>query len=192
MVMPENKYVEIDEMIKLLRIQNHDMLNNFQVISGYIQLGNLEQLSLYLKSTMDNWDSQRQLFRWKYSSTILLILKFRLSLYDGGIKLIIKNTTDLKDLAVSEPDLNLFLSNILKLFHENKTQEDVLTLRVSEEESTYLFEFGPCFHNQDKIFCENALASTFENAKEIGSQCGFSDNHLACRLPKKSLQPLAE
>ncbi len=186
MAVPENKYVEVDEMIKLLRIQNHDMLNNFQVISGYVQLGNLEQLSLYLRSITDNWNSQRQLFRWKYPSTILLILKTKLSLYETGIKLTINNNTDLKEISVLEKDLNEFLSNTLELFHKNAAQEErELILRVFEEKDSYIFEFGPCFHDKDQVFCENALARVFESVQIAGSQCGFSDNYLACRLPKK-------
>lgn len=185
--------IAVKEMIKLLRIQNHDILNGLQVVSGYLQLGNIEQAQIYLKKTIKNWSYQRELFRWDYLSTILLLMRLKVEVAEVGIKFIINGSTNLKNLAVSEENLNEFLIRMMDLFRKNVAQEErELVLKVEEKEEHYSFEFAPCFTNGDEEFCKDMKKQAYEITNKVGSACDLIDNCLVCQLPKKPIWMVAE
>lgn len=193
MLTEKGKMIEVKEMIKLLRMQNHDMLNDYQVVSGYLQLGRLEQGLAYLKKAIETWVYQRELLRWDYLSTILLLMRLKLEIAEMGVKFTIKNTTNLKNLAISEDALNEFLENTLNLFRQNVVQEErELVLEVDEGENFYCFQFSPCFNNVDEKYCGGFQERASKIAKKSGGLCDLLDNCLICKLPKKGVLMVAE
>lgn len=50
------EYVSAKEAIDLLRLQKHDFLNYIQIISGYLQLGNVEKAQTYVEKATTELD----------------------------------------------------------------------------------------------------------------------------------------
>lgn len=52
----DKEYISAKDAIDLLRLQKHDFLNYIQIISGYLQLGNMEKATAYVQKATEELD----------------------------------------------------------------------------------------------------------------------------------------
>ena len=193
--MTEGKNIRftVEELLYLLRRQNHDLLNDFQVVMGYLQIGHLEKGLFYLKKGMKNWLSQRELLRLEQPTTILLLFNSKIEFGKIGIKLQINSNTSLENLPLSETKLNEFLCSILELYKKFASlDEKELFLKIKETEEAYLFQFKSSFAILQSEPKWDFKKRAEEIIGKIKGLCQLSENELICNLPKKDTSELGE
>lgn len=74
-------------MVDLLRRVRHDFANHLQVISGYLQLDQPEQVQDYLHKILDDMAAERIIFQSLPGAASLYLYDQLLAAYDQGITL---------------------------------------------------------------------------------------------------------
>ncbi len=74
-------------MVDLLRRVRHDFANHLQVISGYLQLGQPEQVQDYLRTILEDLAAERIVFQSLPGAASLYLYDQLLKAYDKGIAL---------------------------------------------------------------------------------------------------------
>lgn len=180
------------EMVKLLRRMNHDFLNHFQVIAGYLQLGRSNQAMAHLKEAVDDVTARHNLFRWIYPTAVLLVLSWQLKFFEKAKNLIVQGNTDLQEISVAEDLLVDLLSSLLHGMYAISTAaggEDWL-LKVEDRGTDYVFEI----EYLGKIAPEYDWSSVSSKAEGIGCRLEREPEKGTKRLicPKGISRPGAE
>lgn len=187
-------YGQAEHMIQLLRAINHDYLNHFQVISGYLQMGRAQQALLYIKETVAAMQQRSSLFRLTYPTIALLLLQWQLKFHEKGRILGIECETDLKEINMGDQELQQLLSSILRLVHAGKTGAGTETwvLRMWDDLAGYRFEII----SQDAAWPGEDWAEVERQAQALGYEVEILQDGplhtIRCSVPKKSSWLVAE
>jgi len=187
-------YGHAETMVQLLRSMNHDYLNHFQVISGYLQLGRAQQALLYIKETVTAMHQRSALFRLPYPAVVLLLLQWQLKFREQGRVLNIECETDLKDAGLSDQELQQLLSLVLCLVQAGPTGAGTenWVLRLAEHGEGYLVEIG----SPDAPWPQEDWARLGQQVQALGYgvETVREDpfHALRCSLPKKASWRVAE
>jgi len=79
--------MDAEHMVGLLRRMRHDFANHLQVISGYLQLGEPDQVQEYLQTLMEGLGAERIIFSSLPAPASLYFYEQLLKAYDLGITL---------------------------------------------------------------------------------------------------------
>lgn len=79
--------MDAEFMVSLLRRMRHDFANHLQVIGGYLQMGQPEQVQDYLQSLVEGLDAERIIFTSLPAPACLYFYDQMLKAYDQGITL---------------------------------------------------------------------------------------------------------
>lgn len=76
---------DIEDMIYLMRLQKHDILNYLQVISGFIQLKKYEEAEGYLKQAMKQMLEEGQVLKLQNPDLVSVLIYYREQAISSGI-----------------------------------------------------------------------------------------------------------
>lgn len=168
------------EMVRLLRRMNHDYLNHFQIMSGYLQLGRPKEAMAHLKETVNACFSRQSLLRWTCPATVLLVLSWQLRFFEGEKKLVVQSNTDLQGMGLGEEQLySLFDSLLNTIYLAGKGDAgDSWLLRVEDggEEHIFAIEYlgeTPPQCDWSRVECQ---------ADEMGCRLETNKEKFHCRL----------
>ncbi|NLL17637.1 MAG: hypothetical protein GX262_01270 [Clostridia bacterium] len=159
------------EIVKLLRLLNHDYLNHFQVMSGYLQLGRSQEALAHLKEIVNVFSSRHNLLRWICPATVLLVLLWQQRFFEDEKKLVVQSNTDLRGIALSEEQLNNLLDSLFNTLYlaGNEEAGDSWLLKVEDG-------------GQEHIFAIEYLGETRPECDWSRVQCQAEE--MGCRLEK--------
>ena len=126
--------MDAEYMVGLLRRMRHDFANHLQVISGYLQLDQPDQVQDYLQTLMAGLDAERIIFTSLPAPACLYFYEELLKAYDLGITLRFEDI-DLKSWellrANGEPGASL---QLIKQEISPPQDDQVVYLSIYEEE----------------------------------------------------------
>lgn len=93
-IAPADRLLSDDEWADAIRHQRHMWLNHMQVISGWLQLNNLERAEAYIETTMADLQEWGQIMRTASSAMIGLLFKAQMLAERRGIRLSIPLSGD--------------------------------------------------------------------------------------------------
>lgn len=183
-----------ESMVKLLRDLNHDYLNHFQVISGYLQMDRAQQALLYLKETVERIQERGSLLRWIYPTTVLLMLQWQSKFRENGRILAIECETDLKEIGITDKELNKLLTLILVTIHSagSNVDSEAWVLKVLDDLDCYVFEVSSVDaqgHDYDWETLEQQIKDTGHRVETVREACL---QKIKCIFPKKTSWLVAE
>ena len=125
--------MDAEFMVGLLRRMRHDFANHLQVISGYLQLGQPDQVQEYLQTLMEGLDAERAIFASLPAPASLYFYEQLLKAYDLGITLRFEDI-DLKSWELlrvnGEPGASL---QLIKRELNQPEEDQVVYLSIYEE-----------------------------------------------------------
>lgn len=125
--------MDAEFMVGLLRRMRHDFANHLQVINGYLQLGQPDQVQEYLQTLMEGLDAERIIFASLSAPASLYFYEQLLKAYDLGITLRFEDI-DLKSWellrANGEPGASL---QLIKRELNQPEEDQVVYLSIYEE-----------------------------------------------------------
>lgn len=102
----------IEDAIRLLRLQKHDVVNYLQVILGYIQLNKGIEAQKHIKAAMHELNLKGSLLRIAYPKLAISLMAQIEKVFKLGIPLSIECNSDLKDIDIREEELISLLEKI--------------------------------------------------------------------------------
>lgn len=134
--------MQAEQMVDLLRRVRHDFANHLQVIGGYLELGNPEQVKIYLSKLVEALNQEKIIFAISEAGASLYLYEQLLRARDMGIILHyedigINSWEVLK--ANDEPYRSL--ANLLKPAAVSDDDE-IVCLTVSEDEQGVNMHFA--------------------------------------------------
>lgn len=183
-----------ESMVKLLRTINHDYLNHFQVISGYLQMGRAQQALLYLKDAVETIQHRGSLLRWIYPTTVLLLLQWQSNFRERGRILGIECETDLKEIGITDGELNELLTLILATIHStgSAVNGETWMLKVFDDLDCYVFEVSSIDANWHDYNWEMVEVQIRDMGYRVESIRDAYLQKIRCIFPKKTSWLVAE
>ncbi|MEN6461438.1 MAG: GHKL domain-containing protein [Syntrophomonas sp.] len=143
----QSSYVEtFDELYTAIHSQRHDLANHLQVLYGFLQMGNLNEVRQYLEEMLgESVSSNKLIDSGSPGLSALLYIKSGVAMINEiDFRVDIQDKVDQID--ISPYDLNRIIGNIinnafdyvLKLDKENR----IVHIEVKEVESFYLIEIA--------------------------------------------------
>lgn len=183
-----------ESMVRLLRTLNHDYLNHFQVISGYLQMGRAQQALLYLKETVETIQERGSLLRWIYPTTVLLLLQWQIKFREKGRILGVACETDLNEIGITDQELNQLLTLILVTIHSapSNVNGETWVLQVLEHLDCYVFEISSVDANWREYNWEAVEYQIRDMGYRVETNGEACLQKISCVFPKKTSWLVAE
>lgn len=70
--------MNVEEIVELLQYRRHDLVNDMQVIQGYVSMNMLEQAQEKVDQLLEKTEQERKLYMLQAPSFIICVEKFRL------------------------------------------------------------------------------------------------------------------
>jgi len=147
--------VKAQKAVDILRRTRHDFLNHLQVITGYIELGKLEDVKDYITCIVEEMVAQRTVFEFLDAETALYLYEQMFLAHDLGIVLrykdlkikssfVLTNNNEpyntLKSLAEVVGDGEDEALMYLSLYEENEGEIDMVVSCAQLGEKTLEFK----------------------------------------------------
>lgn len=150
----ENPDISTEEIVRILRQQKHDFLNYMQLISGYLQLGNLEKALDHLKTASRKIEQSGTIMGLAHPALSIKLLLRVHNAYRNGANIALSTTTDLRFLL---PDKQLmhFLERVFSAIEEacfHNREIGNVQVQFSETVENYCMSINAESFNED-IFC---------------------------------------
>ena len=100
--------MEAEDVVNLIQHYRHDLMNELQVVQGYIKLGNLEKVDASMTELLDYFYQERKLLSLNAPNVFLWFMQFRLK-YENFI---LTYDIDIENKNLSESDI--FIGNKLE------------------------------------------------------------------------------
>lgn len=140
MVVCENDKVSTEDAIEVLRLQKHDFLNYLQIISGYLQLGNVEKALNHCKTATSKIERTGTIMRLAHPALSINLLLRVHNAYKSGVNIALSTSSDLKQLPLSDRLFDFFDQVFAAIEHMRSTEPDHEHVRIDfcEDSSSYL------------------------------------------------------
>jgi len=134
---------ESKALVQALKVKQHDFANHIQVIHGLIYQGKMDQLSQYMKNVTADLKVLDRLTKLKSPELVALISKKMVLTDFVKVEPVIE--TDLAHLNVPGDKMVSILGNLLDnaiyaLLNDISAAVKTVSLRISEEDASYLFQ----------------------------------------------------
>ncbi|MDD2621366.1 MAG: GHKL domain-containing protein [Syntrophomonadaceae bacterium] len=152
----QSSYLEtIEELYTGIRGQRHDLINHFQVLYGFLQMGNLIEVRKYLETLIgESVNSNNLVDTGSPGLSALLYIKSGIAL-SNGINFSINVEKQINDIGVSSYELNRIIGNLINnaFDYVMKLDEDkrVVNYKMTDNSSFYIFEVSNCGHIEEEL-----------------------------------------
>jgi stage 0 sporulation protein B (sporulation initiation phosphotransferase) len=122
----KRKKLEYDHQVNLLQIVNrlrHDIMNDIQVLFGYIQLKKYDNLSPYMEKIRLNMHRESILSRLGIPSLVAYLLTFRVQAKAMQLDITLEQELSLDELPVSHDLIHNLVHDTIELFHAHADAE---------------------------------------------------------------------
>lgn len=136
---------EADTLLTILNHQRHDWLNHFQVLLGYLRLGQPEKGENYLQRVTELAHQESALARIKCPPLSVFFLTFRTLHNDLHLEVELYNEVDLSKVQMNSLDLFHFISQLVILvkdhFPANPMETNSLLVTFESVEDAVQIQF---------------------------------------------------
>lgn len=150
--------VNVEDVISLLRIQKHDILNHLQVVHGFLQLNKAEMAKSYLKNAIDQIQQRSSVLKVQSPYLVATLCIAREKGEQRGIDVNIQvEETIWENNDWSERVAQLLNIIFKKLLHNEKlTKGQMITSFITESERNCIIEIRNCqiganYHERQEI-----------------------------------------
>ncbi|MGI6554354.1 MAG: Spo0B domain-containing protein [Bacillota bacterium] len=167
--------ISAGEIVEALRLQKHDFLNYLQLISGYLQLGNMEKALEYVKTASRDIELSGTIMRLAHHALSIKLLLRVHNAYKSGANIILSTSTDLELLS---PDRKLmqFFDQVFSSIEQvcaHRREPGNVQVEFSETGENYCMTITSAHLGED-VF--NHFAAKVEQAAaELNNQTFFQD-----------------
>lgn len=169
----DREYVSAKEAIDLLRLQKHDFLNYIQIISGYLQLGNVEKATAYVQKATEEIDRSSSITRIANPALGINLLLHVYKVYQrSGIAINLYTGTMLEFLDYDERTtqfLDRVFAAIEEVYDTGQCQQRVRIIfrEKRETDDHYWLQISV------EPFEADAFSSLKERVEAAGAELGF-------------------
>ena len=135
----DKEMVRAGDAVELLRLQKHDFLNHMQLVSGFLQLGNLEKAKYFLQKASHEIETSGTIMGLAHPALSINLLLRVHNAYKRGVTVALSTGTDLKLLTPDSPFKQLVdqvFSAIEEVYSLEPGQHKVQII-FSEDEANY-------------------------------------------------------
>ncbi|MCM3742150.1 Spo0B domain-containing protein [Oceanobacillus luteolus] len=132
--------MEAKEVVNLIQLYRHDLLNHLQIIHGYVKMGKLEKVEANMSKLFDYIDNERDLFKLDIPHVVLWFFEFR-KRYE---QFQLSYEVDVNKLSLNAADMHIKdkLEQIMQDVKNISSEEELYTVQITltEEEHDCIVE----------------------------------------------------
>ena len=125
--------MEAEDVMNLIQHYRHDLMNQLQVVQGYVKLGNLEKVDASMTELLDYFYQERKLLGLNAPNVLLWFMQFRLK-YENFI-LTYDIDIENKNLCKSDLFIEQKLQQIMRDANENCSNEALHRVEIEFKDS---------------------------------------------------------
>lgn len=156
--------MEAKDVIQLLRLQRHDLMNDLQIVHGYLSMGKTDKVKLKVNEIIQEFQKERLLMNLNCPNFALWLIQ--VNWFHNNIRFTYDIHTITRDLSKYDSVLASIGNTVLESLNKAFKEETALvegTIEIIDRESE--IDFITTIHGQTinyKEF-ENEVHSTLEN-----------------------------
>lgn len=166
--------VKEEEVLQLLQHYRHDILNELQLLKGYVTLGKLEKVEEIMNNWVEHFDQERQLFRLHAPKWTIWLLRAKYRYHNIRVHVDLQLKSSLNLSAIDE-QLVTQSEQVVTWLMEHGDREDLYVINIKVIEKNNVPNLILRFHIHGLLQPDQALES-LEGAKrtEEGIECEWS------------------
>jgi hypothetical protein len=154
--------MDIEKLLEVIQVQRHDLLNHFQVISGFLQLNKPDRIRQYIELAVKDMNEMSKTTRFKIPEVTAALLVGLNEAAKHQAKLEFAVMSGLDECTVPGPVLGRALEKGLNCFFDNLTAHELgdrnFTVRFQESGNEYTICLcGPVLCIADPVLLKNDL-----------------------------------
>ena len=154
--------MDIEKLLEVIQVQRHDLLNHFQVISGFLQLNKPDRIREYIELAIKEMKGMSQTTRFKTPEVTAALLIGLNEAAKHQVKLELAVISSLDECTVPGPVVGRALEKVMNCFFDNLASYELgdrhFTVKFQESEKVYTICFsGPVLCIDDPVVLKNDL-----------------------------------
>lgn len=139
--------MEIEDWLEFAKHQRHDLLNHFQVILGFLQMGRQELCIEYIRKMTKKNNQESRIASLGYPPLEAYLLTFNALHTDFFLEVDIPHPIDLNQYRMDKENLLRIISRLVEIYrshmvkNQGKVNSCYLTLQIIEEYLNMIIEF---------------------------------------------------
>ncbi|MGF7186179.1 hypothetical protein GGQ84_002272 [Desulfitispora alkaliphila] len=130
--------LELEDIVYLMRVQKHDILNYLQVISGFIQLRKVDEAERYLKQAMTEVQDNGQVLKVQNPYIVITLLHFQEQFNKKGFKLNIEvDSQEIEEVDYKEENADKLFKSFQVILQEDWEFESKFTVGLEPKGNKY-------------------------------------------------------
>jgi len=154
--------MDIEKLLEVIQVQRHDILNHFQVISGFLQLNKPDRIREYIELAIKEMNGMSQTTRFKIPEVSAALLVGLNEAVKHQAKLELAVLSSLDECTVPGPVVGRALEKVINCFFDNLAPYELgdrnFTVKFQESEKEYtICLYGPVLCIDDPVVLKNDL-----------------------------------
>lgn len=186
------KDLAIANLVKLLRIQKHDYLNQLQVIQGMLQLNKADRALGYIKEVTREIQRTGTVMRLADPVLVALLLSYVRQAMEKEIKTTVMAETDMRQPGIPSDALyqleEVTWNSFIRMLAEG-TESKSLSLSIKEDDKNYVFDYCLSFSGLSLAMVKEGIDPVKSLVSSTGCDFSVEIKGESCRitveLPRK-------
>ncbi|GAW93336.1 sensor histidine kinase [Calderihabitans maritimus] len=186
------KDLAIANLVKLLRIQKHDYLNQLQVIQGMLQLNKADRALGYIKEVTREIQRTGTVMRLADPVLVALLLSYVRQAMEKEIKTTVMAETDMRQPGIPSDALYQLVevtwNSFIRMLAEG-TESKSLSLSIKEDDKNYVFDYCLSFSGLSLAMVKEGIDPVKSLVSSTGCDFSVEIKGESCRitveLPRK-------